>query len=150
VRSGALNTASWAELLGRVLMGVPGPVSSAPSEGVHELIHAGRASLVTRGEHVEDLVGAVGEATWVPPRAPETLFDLLREDDRRMLDAVPLGSAAPLTAIARTAGVSGATARESLRRLEQEGWVVGKDGWWRQAPRAASRSPQSARPGASP
>ena len=84
------------------------PVSSAPSEGVHELIHAGRASLVTRGEHVEDLVGAVGEATWVPPRAHETLFDLLREDDRRMLDAVPLGSAA-----ATAASTRGATARHA-------------------------------------
>jgi DNA processing protein len=144
VRSGALNTASWAELLGRVLMGVPGPVSSAPSEGVHELIHAGRASLVTRGEHVEDLVGAVGEATWVPPRAPETLFDLLREDDRRVLEAVPLGSAVPMVAIARTAGVSAASARESLLRLHGEGWVVGRDGWWRQAPDAASRRSQAA------
>ena len=30
LRSGALNTASWAQGLGRVVMGVPGPVTSAP------------------------------------------------------------------------------------------------------------------------
>ncbi len=135
VRSGALNTASWAELLHRVVMGVPGPVFSAPSEGVHELLHGGTASLVTRGEHVEDLVGAVGEATWVRPRAPETLFDLLADEDRRVLEAVPLGSAASVTSIARTAGVSVRSARESLDRLLGEGWVEGGAGRWRQATR---------------
>ncbi len=139
VRSGALNTASWAELLGRVVMGVPGPVFNAPSEGVHELIHSGSASLVSRGEHVEDLVGAVGEATWVRPRAPETLFDLLRPEDKRVLEAVPLGRAVPVTAIARTAGVSARAARESLDRLLEEGWVTGGSGLWRQARRAGPR-----------
>ena len=33
VRSGALNTANWAARLNRVVMGVPGPVTSAPSGG---------------------------------------------------------------------------------------------------------------------
>ena len=139
IRSGALNTASWAQLLHRVLMGVPGPVSSASSEGVHELIHSGSAALVARGEHVEDLVGAVGEATWVPPRAPETLFDLLREDDRRVLEAVPLVNGVGPTAIARTAGVAVASARDALTRLEAEGWVEGGPGQWRQALRPPGR-----------
>jgi DNA processing protein len=142
VRSGALNTASWAERLHRVVMGVPGPVFSAPSEGVHELIHAGSASLVSRGEHVEDLVGAVGESTWVRPRAPETLFDLLREDDRRVLEAVPLGAGVAVASIARTAGVSVRDARDSLARLEAEGWVVGGAGQWRQAQVVGSRISQ--------
>ena len=43
-RSGALNTASWATRLNRLLMGVPGPVTSAQSQGVHELIRTGAAS----------------------------------------------------------------------------------------------------------
>ncbi len=147
LRSGALNTASWAGLLNRVVMGVPGPVSSAPSEGVHELLHSGAASLVSRGEHVEDLVGAVGESTWVAPRAPETLFDLLREDDRRVLEAVPLGTGVTTTAIARTAGVSTGAAGDSLQRLLDQGWVVGGAGRWRQAGdpvRRRSRRPQPA------
>ena len=33
LRSGALNTANWAGRLNRPLMGVPGPVTSAPSAG---------------------------------------------------------------------------------------------------------------------
>jgi DNA processing protein len=119
---------------------VPGPVHSAPSEGVHELLHGGTASLVSRGEHVEDLVGAVGEATWTPPRAPETLFDLLRADDRRVLEAVPKSIGVTVTAVARTAGVSIASARDSLARLLAEGWVVGGAGQWRQAEDVASRA----------
>ncbi|GAA1927947.1 DNA-processing protein DprA [Nocardioides marmoribigeumensis] len=142
VRSGALNTASWAGLLHRVVMGVPGPVVNASSEGVHELLHAGTASLVSRGEHVEDLVGAVGEVLWTPPRAPETLFDLLRDDDRRVLEAVPVASAAPLASIARTAGVPTTAARESLLRLQEEGWVLGAAGAWRQAQDPAARRSQ--------
>ena len=146
IRSGALNTASWAGLLHRVLMGVPGPVSSASSEGVHELLHGGTAALVSRGEHVMDLVGAVGEATWVPPRAPETLFDLLREGDRRVLEAVPLVNGVGPTSIARTAGVSVASAREALIRLEAEGWVEGGPGQWRHARRPPTlRRPQVVR-----
>jgi DNA processing protein len=59
-RSGALNTANWATRLGRVVMGVPGPVTSAPSEGVHELLRTGEAQLVTRGAHVLELDSPAG------------------------------------------------------------------------------------------
>lgn len=52
VRSGALSTAEWARMLRRPLMGVPGPVTSAPSAGVHQLLRAGHARLVTGGEDV--------------------------------------------------------------------------------------------------
>lgn len=124
LRSGALNTAAWAQRLQRVVMGVPGPVTSAPSEGVHELLRRGEAGLVTRPEHVEDLVGPIGRSAWVPPRAPETLFDLLPDADRRVLEAVPLARAAPVTSIARTAGVSVSAAGDALLRLGEDGWVV--------------------------
>ena len=60
VRSGALNTASWAIRLNRLLMGVPGPVTSAPSAGVHELLRTRGASLVTGGGDVLELVSPSG------------------------------------------------------------------------------------------
>ena len=72
VRSGALNTASWAGGLGRTVMGVPGPVTSAPSAGVHQLIRARDALLVTSGEEVLEAVGPIGTFTLDDPRAPET------------------------------------------------------------------------------
>src|SRR3954447_15859043 len=52
IRSGALNTASWTTELRRVLMGVPGPVTSAPSAGVHQLVRSRDALLVTSGQEV--------------------------------------------------------------------------------------------------
>ena len=41
--------------------GVPGPVTSAPSQGVHQLIRSGAATLVTSGADVLEVVGAAGE-----------------------------------------------------------------------------------------
>lgn len=59
-RSGALNTLSWAEGLGRVTMAVPGPITGAGSLGCHERIRDGRAQLVTGADDVRALLGAVG------------------------------------------------------------------------------------------
>src|SRR3954471_21602093 len=90
VRSGALNTASWAALLNRPLMGVPGPVTSAPSEGVHQLIRSGAATLVTRADDVLELTGAMGEPLSEPVRGPGTPRDRLTRSQQRVLEAVPL------------------------------------------------------------
>ena len=77
VRSGALNTASWAVGLGRTVMGVPGPVTSAPSAGVHQLIRARDALLVTSGEEVLEAVAPMGTFTLVEPREAERPRDRL-------------------------------------------------------------------------
>lgn len=60
LRSGALNTANWAAGLGRVVMGVPGAVTSAPSAGVHELIRNRNAVLVTSADDVVEAVAPIG------------------------------------------------------------------------------------------
>lgn len=52
LRSGALNMARWSTNLHRPLMGVPGPVTSASSAGVHQLIRLGQASMVTTAQDV--------------------------------------------------------------------------------------------------
>lgn len=134
VRSGALNTASWAQRMNRSVMGVPGPVTSAPSEGVHELVRSGAATLVTRGEHVRELLAPMGEHTWVPPRAEDSPFDLLDELDRRVLEAVPVRAAATVSSLARTAGLSSDSTFSALRRLAAEGWVRADGRRWERAP----------------
>jgi DNA processing protein len=134
VRSGALNTANWATRLNRVLMGVPGPVTSAPSEGVHELVRTGAAALVTRGEHVLELLAPVGHRLATTPRAEVTARDRLDPADARVLEAVPLVAPAPLTSIARTAALATSTVLASLGRLQAAGWVEGAGGRWRRAP----------------
>ena len=134
VRSGALNTASWAQRMQRTVMGVPGPVTSAPSEGVHELVRSGAASLVTRAEHVRELLAPMGAQVWVPPRADDSPFDLLDELDRRVLEAVPVRAAATVTSLARTAGLSGDATLSALRRLAAEGWVCAEGRRWARGP----------------
>lgn len=133
VRSGALNTASWATRLNRVVMGVPGPVTSAPSEGVHELVRTGQAVLVTRGEHVLELVAPSGQHLHTPAWAEATARDRLDPLDQRVLEAVPLVQPAPPVAIARTAGLAATTVVRGLGRLEELGWVTAVEGRWRRS-----------------
>jgi DNA processing protein len=72
-RSGALNTARHAQTLGRPVMAVPGPVTSAMSVGCHNLLRTDRfdgseprptpaAVLVTSVDDVINVVGSVGES----------------------------------------------------------------------------------------
>jgi DNA processing protein len=61
-RSGALNTARHAANLGRVLMAVPGPVTSAQSAGCHLLIREWGGTLVTRAADVIEMLSPVGTA----------------------------------------------------------------------------------------
>jgi DNA processing protein len=138
VRSGALNTANWAMRLNRMLMAVPGPVTSAPSEGTHELIRTGGASLVTRPEHVLELVSPTGTHVTSRPRAEESPRDRLTSTEARVLEAVPLRRPAATTSIARTAGLSVDTVLEALRGLREQGWVSG-DGRWVRTGNAPTR-----------
>lgn len=59
LRSGSLNAARHAKELGRRLMAVPGPVTSATSSGTHRLIREGRASLVATTEDVQAELSAL-------------------------------------------------------------------------------------------
>jgi DNA processing protein len=139
VRSGALNTAHWAGLLNRQLMGVPGPVTSAPSEGVHELLRSRDATLVTRGSDVLELVSPSGSFVQPVPRARERPADRLSELDRQVLDAVPVQLPVPVASVARTAGLAERGVGEALDRLREGGFVEHGPRGWRLA-----RSPDGA------
>ena len=134
VRSGALNTASWASGLGRVLMGVPGPVTSAPSAGVHQLLRTRDAVLVTSGEEVLEAVGSIGQYTLDVPREPDGARDLLKSREQQVLDAVPKHVGADTESVARTAGVAPGVARTALTTLVRAGLVEHSRGRWRLAP----------------
>jgi DNA processing protein len=66
-RSGALNTARHAAELGKPLMAVPGPVTSAQSAGCHRIIREWGASCVTRAADITDLLSPLSETD---PQAP--------------------------------------------------------------------------------
>ena len=143
IRSGALNTANWADKLNRPVMGVPGPVTSAPSQGVHELIRKGEAVLVTRGADVLELVGAAGEHLVEVPREPARPRDRLSQRDQRVLDAVPVTQWAQTDSVASTAGVALREVGSALIRLARTGLVAESPQGWRLAP----REPEPADPG---
>jgi DNA processing protein len=135
-RSGALNTANWAGRLNRHLMCVPGPVTSAQSQGAHHLIRLGAATLVTHGDEVLELVGEAGTHLVSAPRAPARARDKLPSRLQRILDAVPLAQPAPVDSIASTAGLGLIEVQSALRRLHRLDLVECAPGGWRLTPAA--------------
>lgn len=136
LRSGALNTASWASSLFRPLMGVPGPVTSAQSQGVHERLRTGAASLVTSAEDVLELVGGVGEHLQAEPRGPERQRDQLSRRHLQVLEAVPVRQPAGLVAIAGTAGIGLRETQTALSYLVSRDFLVEEPSGWRLGERA--------------
>lgn len=130
-RSGALNTANWASRLNRVLAGVPGPITSAASEGVHEQMRQERMALVTGAADVLELVSPAGENVTEPRASPDTVRDRLSARQRQVLDAVPVAEGAPADSIARVAGLGLVEVRAALGRLSGAGLVALDDGGWR-------------------
>ncbi|MEZ0578876.1 DNA-processing protein DprA [Nocardioides sp. MH1] len=122
-RSGALNTANWAQRLNRLAMAVPGPVTSATSEGAHHLIRTGAAALVTGGPDVLELIGSAGDHLVAEPRGPSRPRDRLSIRQQQVLDAVPLASGASTVSIAKVAGLGVVEVRKALGRLAAAGLV---------------------------
>ena len=140
-RSGALNSAGWAESLSRPLMGVPGPVTSAQSQGVHQWIRSGAAALVTGVDDVLELVGSAGEHVRDVPRAPVQPRDRLARRHRQVLEAVPVRQPAGLASIAATAGIALVDAQTALTYLTEHDFVVQGPAGWRLGPRAQADLP---------
>jgi DNA processing protein len=132
-RSGALNTANWAARLNRVVLGVPGPVTSALSQGVHHLLRQGAASVVTSGQELLEMVGESGAHLTAEPRGEARARDRLTSRHRQVLDAVPVAHAAPTDSVARTAGLGVVEVRSALSYLLKTGLVEQDDDGWRLA-----------------
>ncbi|MFI1763400.1 DNA-processing protein DprA [Streptomyces sp. NPDC020800] len=127
-RSGSLVTARAAQRLGRFTMGVPGPVTSSLSAGVHELLR-GEATLVTDAAEVVELVGDMGELA-PPRRGPVLPRDLLEPAARTVLAALPGNRAAFAEEIARGARTTPDEAIARLYELRALGYVERHgDGW---------------------
>jgi DNA processing protein len=131
LRSGALNTARWANELMRPVMGVPGPVTSALSAGVHQLLRYGMAVPVTDADEVLETISAIGENT-LPMRHGESRpRDRLDELTLRVLDAVPAARAATSERIAHTAGLPLQEVGVRLGRLLLQDFVEQQGDRWR-------------------
>lgn len=88
-RSGAKNTVSWAEVCSRVLMAVPGPVTSACSEGAHEIIRDKNGKLVANAAHVREAIAPLGQETLPLAHGPARPVDRLSETQLAVFEHVP-------------------------------------------------------------
>lgn len=139
LRSGALNTATWASGCLRVVMAVPGPVTSPLSAGTHRLLRDAEAVLVGDAAEVAATVGASGagdEEPAPPPPAAELgrgrdPRDGLDEDALRVLDALAPIRATGLARVLALTGLSPGTALAVLGRLGAEDVVEAVDTGWR-------------------
>ncbi|MFE9768470.1 DNA-processing protein DprA [Streptomyces sp. NPDC005808] len=127
-RSGALVTARAAARLGRFTIGVPGPVTSGLSAGVHELLR-GDAVLVSDAAEVAELVGDIGDLA-PDRRGPVLPRDLLDPGAGRVLAALPARGLMGTEEIARGAGTTADEAVGRLYELRALGFVERHgDGW---------------------
>jgi DNA processing protein len=139
-RSGALNTARHAAQLGKPLMAVPGPVTSAQSAGCHRIIREWGATCVTRADDIIEMLSPLivsGPLTDAhPPRGPGPAAapsaparDELDPDSARVLDALPARGAAGTSTI--EAGVDLDTVLRCLGLLAGSGFIERCDRGWR-------------------
>ncbi|MCX4635920.1 DNA-protecting protein DprA [Streptomyces sp. RPA4-5] len=134
LRSGSLVTARRAQTLGRFTMGMPGPVTSGLSAGVHQLLR-GEAAVVTDADEVIELVGSIGDLA--PDREGRTrIRDLLDPVATLVLEALPARGSAGTGHLAQEAGVPRDVTRAKLFELLSLGFVQKCGDRWELARRA--------------
>ena len=135
-RSGAQATARRAWKLGRQVLVVPGPVTSAMSVGCHELLRDEEtgARLVASAEHVIDAVGAIGTDLADPPERPAGPRDGLSDLAARVLDACPVRTGVSPDRLAAIAGCDVLDVLRVLPALELADLVRWTGTGWRLAP----------------
>lgn len=130
LRSGALNTASWAAQLSREVMAVPGPVTSPLSAGAHRCVIERNARLVTDVADVLEIVGSAGDGMQGFRRAPSTVRDRLPPAVAAVLEALPARAPRDAGQLAVAAGVPLDAAIAALGQLQVEGWIRRVPGGW--------------------
>ncbi|GGM39781.1 DNA processing protein DprA [Longimycelium tulufanense] len=148
-RSGSRNTAATARTLGRVVMAMPGPVTSAMSVGCHALLREQEADLVTRVAEVIESIGRFGTDLAAEPKVARRPTDDLDPETLRVFDALPLRGGRSPEEVARDSGVPLNRVRALLPTLElarlaerhPEGWRCARPP--RPAPNKPNKSPRA-------
>jgi len=137
-RSGAMATAHRARRLGKQVMAVPGPVTSAMSVGCHELEllreTESEAVLVASAAHVLDAVGGLGADLAGRAERPTTPRDGLSDLAQRVLDACPVRVGVPPERLAAIAGCDVLEVLRVLPALELAELVQWTGTGWRLTP----------------
>lgn len=135
-RSGSLNTATTAAGLGRTVLAVPGPVSSAMSVGCHDLLREGRATLVTSWRDVAQMLGPLAPAP-APHHRGDRAVDGLDLIAGRVHDALPTRGVASVDALCVEAALPVGEVLGALAVLQSHGLADRADLGWRRARPAA-------------
>lgn len=137
LRSGARNTAATAAALGRVVLAVPGPITSAMSAGCHELLRTGQAVPVTS---IKEVVESCGPLDATAPgedrdRGPARPTDSLAPEALRAFEALGLRKGQSAEYVALASGIPLPRIRSLLPELELTGFAARVDsGWVRSVP----------------
>jgi len=130
-RSGSRQTLHRAMQLGRAAMAVPGPVTSALSVGCHEELRKIMVRPVASVAHVLEEVGRIGDDLAPPAVGPARPHDDLDDIELRVMDAIPVRTAAPIAQIVRESGVAVRDAMAKLSGLVTRGLLVEEAGRYR-------------------
>jgi DNA processing protein len=133
-RSGTLSTAAAADQLGRLVMAVPGPVTSAMSVGCHLLLADRFAQLVTGPK---DVLAALGRASdpaaqpTLPGTDPRHPTDGLDADTARVYEALPGRGTVTAAEVIAESGLVGPQVLAALAVLELHGLAERDGPRWR-------------------
>ncbi|MEV5717479.1 DNA-processing protein DprA [Amycolatopsis mediterranei] len=136
-RSGARNTAGTAGALGKVVMALPGPVSSGMSIGCHELIRDAKATLVSTVDEVLETVGRFGIAEDTVSSRPKRRTDRLGPDALRAFEALAVRADRSDAEVAAESGLPLRRVRALLPELEIDGFAVRGEAGWRRRKESA-------------
>jgi len=132
-RSGAKNTAASTSALGRVLMAVPGPVTSMSSTGCHELLRSGEAIAVSSVAEVIESTGRLGVDLVEATRRSSPVIGPQQGDAARVHEALGLVSGHSAERIAVDSGVALSTVRAFLPELELAGLAERVESGWKRS-----------------
>jgi DNA processing protein len=131
-RSGAKNTVGWAQALGRPVLAIPGPVTSALSVTPHRLIRDAQAVLVTNAHEVLTELGPLGvlQPPLVDPQSRPT--DDLDPGELSVQEAFPARRAISVDELGILCGLRVGECLALLGSLAARGHVEALgDGTWR-------------------
>jgi DNA processing protein len=133
VRSGARNTAATAAALGKLVMAVPGPITSVMSVGCHDLLRTGGATIGGSVAEIIEAVGPLGENLDPARKARKRVTDGLNSQALRVHGALSREESRDAGEISVDSGVPIDRVRALLPELELTGHATRHDEGWRQA-----------------
>lgn len=133
-RSGARNTAATAAALGRLVLAVPGPITSAMSAGCHAMIRDG-ALLAGSVAEVVEATGRLGLDLAAEAARPVRPTDQLDSPALRVYEACASRHGVAAEDVAVASGIDLGKVRAMLPELEIRGLIERSDEGWRQCER---------------